>query len=292
MHHGREPGDDAVREIGGGGRRDPGRGLGPGGGLHQRPSSSRSTSSSTAAAIAGFGARGTSRSPAAVISVTSLSALSKPMSAASHVVVDDEIDVLVAQHRALPLEPLGAVLGAERDEHLVGTPLLPERTGDVGRRGELELPGVAVLGPLAVDGPRGPVVRHRRGHHDHVRARPGERLALEIRRRRRLDDLDAVGGRRREIRGEQRDAGAAAAGLRRDRDSHPPRRAVADETDRVDRLARAPRRHDHVSAAECRRGTEQRLGARGDLGRLGHPAHPDLALGQVAARRADDLDAA
>ena len=91
----------------------------------------------------GFGARATSRSPSAVISVTSLSRLSKPMSVSPHVVVDDEIDVLVGEHRALALEAVCAVLGAEGDEHLVGPPALPERTGDVGRRRELELPGGA-----------------------------------------------------------------------------------------------------------------------------------------------------
>ena len=78
VHDGREAGDDAVREIG---CLPPARTpLARGESLHQRPSSSRSTSSSTAPAIAGFGARGTSRSPPAVMSVTSLSGLSKPMS--------------------------------------------------------------------------------------------------------------------------------------------------------------------------------------------------------------------
>src|SRR5512132_2624464 len=35
-----------------------------------------------------------------------------------HVVVDDEIDVLVGEHPALPLEPRRARLGAEADENL------------------------------------------------------------------------------------------------------------------------------------------------------------------------------
>ena len=48
-----------------------------------------------------------------------------------------------------------------------------------------------------------------------------------------------TGGGHREVRGEQRDLGAAAPGLRGDRDSHAPRRAVADEAHGVERLARA-----------------------------------------------------
>src|SRR3954452_8116645 len=35
-----------------------------------------------------------------------------------HVVVDDEVDILVCEHRALPLEPLLSLLGAEGDDHL------------------------------------------------------------------------------------------------------------------------------------------------------------------------------
>src|SRR6476659_2464606 len=34
-----------------------------------------------------------------------------------HIVVDDEIDVLVREHRALPLEPAFAAFGAERPDH-------------------------------------------------------------------------------------------------------------------------------------------------------------------------------
>src|SRR3954452_2205651 len=56
------------------------------------------------------------------------------------VVVDDQVGVLVLEHPALPLEPLFAVLGAERDDELAGTLSVPQRQRDIGRRLELERP--------------------------------------------------------------------------------------------------------------------------------------------------------
>ena len=59
---------------------------------------------------------------------------------------------------------------------------------------------------------------------------------------RRLDAHDVVAlGRRLDlhVRGDERDAGAAVQRRLGDRHAHPPGRAVADEADRVDRLARA-----------------------------------------------------
>ena len=119
--------------------------------LHQRPSNSRSTSSSTATAMAGFGACGTSRSPSRGDQGDLVVGAVEADVGASHIVVDDEIDVLVVQHRPLALEPVRTVLGAERDEHLIGAPARAERLRDVGGRGQLDLPLAAVLRPLAVD---------------------------------------------------------------------------------------------------------------------------------------------
>ena len=82
-------------------------------------SSRRSTSSRMAAAICGFGARGTSRSPSRVTSDDLVLVGVEADPVAAHVVVDDEIDVLVvraspASARARP----APALRAEADEHL------------------------------------------------------------------------------------------------------------------------------------------------------------------------------
>ena len=117
---------------------------------HLRSPRRRSTSSSTAAAIACLGAFGTRRSPVRVTSTTSFSSVSKPMSDLAHVVVDDEIGVLAVEHRALPLQSLRPVLGAERDEH-AAVLALAERSGNVRGRLELDRPGLGALRALVGD---------------------------------------------------------------------------------------------------------------------------------------------
>ena len=59
------------------------------------------------------------------------------------VVEDDEIGVLRLEHRALALEALVAVLGAERDQHLAGALLLAQSLRDVLGRLELDRPAFA-----------------------------------------------------------------------------------------------------------------------------------------------------
>ena len=88
---------------------------------------------------------------------------------------------------------------------------------------------------------------------------------------RRLDHLDAVGRLNREIRREQRDVGAAAAGLLGERNAHPARRAVADKTHGVQRLAGAACRDENLLAGEIRR-REQLLDAAEDV--LGSDIRP------------------
>ena len=58
------------------------------------------------------------------------------------------------------------------------------------------------------------------------------------------------------------------------------------------RLTRPPCRDEDALARERPRWPQERLGARDDLGGLGHAPDADLAFGELAARRADDLHAA
>ena len=101
-----------------------------------------------------------------------------------------------------------------------------------------------------------------------------------------------AGRRHREVCGEQRHVGAAPACLRRERHAHPSRRAVADEADRVERLARAAGRDEHPLPTQ--RTVPHEQGARGaeDLLRLGHPPHAELSLGRLALVRPEEDDAA
>ena len=87
--------------------------------------SSRSTSSRIAAAISSFGAFGTWRLAVAGDEHDLVVGAVEADVVPPHVVVDDEIDVLVVEHRPLALETGVAVLGAERDEHLAGVRLAP-----------------------------------------------------------------------------------------------------------------------------------------------------------------------
>ena len=147
-----------------------------------------------------------------------------------------------------------------------------------------------VLRPLASRALRRAVVGDGGGHDDDVGAAPRvERLALEVRGGRRLDDLDA--GRRPGRRGSRASSVTSAprrARLRGERDAHAARRAVADEAHGVERLARAAGGDEDALARQRARGRREQLLARGeDLLRLGHPAHAELALGSLALVGAD-----
>src|SRR5215208_6667547 len=87
---------------------------------------------------------------------------------ATHVVVDDEVDVLVGEHPALAGEAGLPRLGAEGDDHLAVRAERRELRDDVGGRLEADRPRLAVLPSLAVDLLVGTVVRDRRSHHDQV----------------------------------------------------------------------------------------------------------------------------
>ena len=139
--------------------------------------------------------------------------------------------------------------------------------------------------------PRRPVVGDRGGEQRDVDVVERERGVEHRLRGRGRDRLDAGGRRDGEVRGEQDDLGAAPARLLGERDAHPPGRAVADEADGVDRLARAAGGDEHALAGEAPR-REQLPDPRGDLVGLGHPADAPLALGRLALVGPDELDAA
>src|SRR3954454_8597831 len=130
-----------------------------------------------------------------------------------HIVVDDEIDVLVREHRALPLEAALAALGAEGDDHLAVLPPGGERLHNVLGRLELDRPGLGALRALRPRGLGRPVVGDGGGHEHEIDVRPRQRLVQEPVCGRCLDDLDAVRRLDGEVRRKQRDAGAAAASL-------------------------------------------------------------------------------
>ena len=180
--------------------------------------SSRSTSSRTAAATTRFGAFSTTRSPLLETTTTSLSVASKPMSGPTHVVEDERgrrSSRAASRVRArAPARPVGSEARRSPVRSVRAAPIAAS-TSAVGSSSTVQRR--TVLRALFLGGRRGPVVGDRRGHHDDVGIGAGERLALEIRRGRGLDD-----GHSRRAR-PPRDSPRAASRPRRA--AAPPRRA-------------------------------------------------------------------
>ena len=189
-------------------------------------------------------------------------------------------------------EPVLAAIRSEADDHLPIRPGGADRCEDIGGRLELDRPARAVLRALLLGGRGGPVVGDRSRHHDDVGIGARERLALDVRRGRSLDDGHAGGRRDREIRSEEGHVGSAASGLLGERHSHATGRAVPDEADGVERLARPSRGHEHPLPAQAGRPAECRLDTSVDLLRLRHAPDALFTLGELALRWADDLHAA
>src|SRR5438874_9152875 len=209
------------------------------------------------------------------------------------VVEDEEVGALVGQLLPRALEAGWAGFGREADEELAVAGAFAQGREDVGRRLELERPRRRVLGPLRRESLRGAVVGDGRGHDDDVGlGGAGERLALELGGGGRLDEIDAGRRRHRQVGREERHLGAAPARLSGERDAHPPRRAVADEADRVERLAGAARRDEDALPAEWARSHEQSTSGAKDLVRLRHPPHPELPLRRLALVRPAPADPA
>ena len=137
---------------------------------------------------------------------------------------------------------------------------------------------------------RGPEVGHRRRHHHRVAVvEAREDGVAHLRRSLHLDPLDArrptIGG------GHQDDAGSAQQRGSSDGVAHFPARSIADETNRVEGLARPARADQDRVALEVTGGKEALDGA-DDLRRLGQPARPRVASRQPSHSRLDHVDAA
>ena len=282
----REVVDDRADDVGGAGLRC---------GLlaHARSPSRRSTSSSTAAAIAGFGAFATCRSPARVDEHDLVLVAVEADVVASHVVVDDEIGVLAgrASRASAPGPPARAPRRTRRARRR-SCPLA-ERRGDVDGRLELDRPRRRVLRPL-VGARLGRAVVGDRGRHQRSRPRPRARAPRARRPPR------SASGRPRPRpalprRGSRRAASPRPSppGFRGERDAHPARTSGCRRS--------APRRAARVSLPRSRarasrrarfpnRRATPRPGRRSPRARSS--ARAPLALGELARPRGRSLDAA
>src|SRR5207302_2484663 len=111
-------------------------------------------------------------------------------------------------------------------------------------------------------------------------------------RSRGLDDIDSRRRRNREVRRQQRHLGSALARLLGERDAHATRGAVAEKTDRVERLAGAARADEHAASGERVGLAEQLAATPKDLLGLGHPPESPLALRRLALVRSGESSAA
>ena len=131
-----------------------------------------------------------------------------------------------------------------------GPPALAQRGEHVAGRLELEreplAPGLRDLRLLRRGGPE---VGHRRRHQEHVgRVELGERGPLELGGALDVDVADAGLARERHVRRHDRHLRPAPGRLGGQCEAHPARGAVADEANRVDRLARAAGADEHAHA--------------------------------------------
>ena len=229
VDRGAEVRDDALGERGGVRARADrlGRALG-----HDRSPRSSCTASRIAPATSCFVALGTWRSPVVRDQQHLVVGALEADVGSAHVVVDDEVDVLLGEHRTLARETVLPALGAERDEHLAVPSRRREGPCDVrrsarGRRSTARCSSGAcrrcTLGR--------PVVRDRGRHQDHVRVVAGERLAAQIGGGRRRHDLDAFRRGDLEVRGEQGHGRPTVACRLRERGAHPAGGSVPEEPD-------------------------------------------------------------
>ena len=233
-----------------------------------------------APATSPFPARGTCSSPVAVTIVTSLSGASNPMSGR-------EMSLSTMRSRPLRSSLSRAasdglpVLGGEADDRLVRAAARRQRGEDVVGALERELEALGVLLELRPGDLGRAVVGHGGGHQQQVAVRE----ALLARRRQLRGGLDVDVGDDRvavqgHVGGDARHGGAAPGRLVGQREAHPPRGAVADVADAVDRLARAPGGHEHPEPVERARraGRHDRLDGDQQLGRLAQAAGAPLPL--------------
>src|SRR5215211_4409477 len=167
-----------------------------------------------------------------------------------HVVVDDEVDGLVAELVTGALEAVLARLRRETHEQSAVRPTLAEDREHVQRRLQRDRPRRAVLRPLAGVPLGRAVVGDGRRHHDEVGVGTGQHLAREVVGGGRRHELHAVRRRDGEICAHQRDLGPTSLGLGREGHAHPARGAVAEEAHGVERLARAACSDDDALSRE------------------------------------------
>jgi len=154
-------------------------------------------------------------------------------------------------------------------------------------RGEV----VGALFPLAVAGFGRSVVRDGGGGEDEVGAAVRQRRGVHLLGRGHVHARDAGRRRQRGGPGDERHIGAAAGGGPGEREPHRPGRAVREEADRVDGLARGAGRDEDAPPCE-RAGLRQPVGDVGeDLLRLREPPVPDEPAGEGAVGRGEHLGA-
>ena len=123
-----------------------------------------------------------------------------------------------------------------------------------------------------------------------------EHRLAQLARRCRPDDVDAGRVGQRDVGGDQGDLGAAGGGGAGERVALLARGAVAEEADRVERLAGAAGGDDDVPAGEVGRGRgaagQHPAADREDLGGLGQPALAGVGAGEPADGGLEDDDAA
>ena len=192
------------------------------------------------------------------MSVTSLSAGVEADVGARDVVEDEQVGVLARELLARALEPALALVGREADEHLARD--ARARRAPRGRRSSARARPSRrsrSFGRFARERLRRAVVGDGGGHdHDVGLGSARERLALELGRGRRLDELDARRRRHGEVRAEQRHVARRAAAPRR-RARRPSGRTSGCRRSARRRSARAFRRRRRAracrAAARCRR---------------------------------------
>ena len=188
--------------------------------------------------------------------VTSLSGASKPMPGLRDVVDHDGVEALArqllarrARARAVPSRP--------RSRRAPGRPAARRRARRArprcARARARAVARLVLLDLVRRAGRRGGSRPRRRPS----AGRRGVELAPQASRSSaavsHVDVPDAGRARQRDVRGDDRDAGAATRRLLGERQAHAPRRAVADEAHGVDRLARPARGDEHAQPVEVAR---------------------------------------
>ncbi len=182
---------------------------------------------------------------------TSLSGLSKPMSARDTSFRTIEVETLARQLRPRALEAVGAGLGGEADEHLTRSARGADRREDVVRRLELERPGALAARASRRAARTAGSRRPRRPSARRRRAAPARRPRARARRSSRPRPPRPSGRPDARVRDDRDDLGATSRGLVGERRAHAPRAPVAEEAHRVERLARAAGRDEDAAAGEA-----------------------------------------